>query len=294
MRARANGKQPLWAAALGGALLALVAAEPAAAQKRPRAGRKPAATQSTPAAESVDAQNAPSTPEGDVAPQPSTPWTPPSNGAAGPSTTSAPTTPATPAAATGEGQVTGANDAAASAEQSPPPSTAETSAEPAPAPAVPAALSKDVATVMDELVQLRARTRVLGKALFKTKMQVRVENEAAPDQIAARLQLWLDGAPIWSGDGSGLRDPERVLFEGLAAPGPHVLTYEVEQRARDDEKYRYSQRASLRFVALRDRRMELVLVLEDDSDMAEDFDEDEEGEYDVRVQMQVSAHRLDE
>jgi hypothetical protein len=147
---------------------------------------------------------------------------------------------------------------------------------------------------MDELVQLRSRTRVLGKALFKTKLRIRVENEAAPDQIAVKLQLWLDGAPVWSGDGAALRDPDRTLFEGLAAPGPHVLTYEVEQRARDDEKYRYTQRASLRFVALRERKMELVLVLEDDSDMAEDFDEDEEGEYDVRVRLQVSAERLDE
>lgn len=160
--------------------------------------------------------------------------------------------------------------------------------------AAPSALAKDVAGVMDELVQLRARTRVLGKALFKTKVRIRVENEAAPDQTAVRLQLWLDGAPVWSGDGSGLRDPERVLFEGLAAPGPHVLTYEVEQRARDDEKYRYTQRASLRFVALRERNMELVLVLDDDSDMADDFDEDEEGEYDVRVRLQVSAERLDD
>jgi hypothetical protein len=198
----------------------------------------------------------------------------------------APTSAATPpgtGAAHGLPSEGGAPSAKPAAEASP----ANVPEEPAPEGAAPAALSKDVAGVMDELVQLRARTRVLGKALFKTKVRIRVENEAAPDQIAARLQLWLDGAPVWSGDGSGLRDAERVLFEGLAAPGPHVLTYEVEQRARDDEKYRYTQRASLRFVALRDRRMDLVLVLEDDSDMAEDFPDDADGEYDLRVKLRA-------
>jgi hypothetical protein len=97
---------------------------------------------------------------------------------------------------------------------------------------------------------------------------------------------------VFQGDGSALRDPERVLFEGFAAPGPHVLTYEVEQRARENEAYRYTQRSSLRFVALRDRRMDLLLTLDDDSDMAESLEEDEEGEYDVQVRLEIEAHEL--
>ena len=278
MQMRRQSVARLKVMAISIALLALCAASSAQAQKRPRGnGKKPAPTaESAPSSDGAVSPEAAAVP-GDTQAQPSTSGSPtPAPGSATPVEDVEPAAP-TP-----------------SPEPSAEPAAATPSEPAPPASAAPAAMSKDVAEVMDELVQLRARTRLLGKALFKTKVRIRVENEAAPDQTAVRLQLWLDGAPVWSGDGSGLRDAERVLFEGLAAPGPHVLTYEVEQRARDDEKYRYTQRASLRFMALRERRMELVLVLEDDSDMAEDFDEDEEGEYDVRVRMQVSAHRLDE
>jgi hypothetical protein len=142
---------------------------------------------------------------------------------------------------------------------------------------------------MDTLVQARARAAVLGKALWKTKVTIEVENDAEPDQVAVRVALWLDGAPVWTGDGSGLRDPKRTLFSGFIAPGQHVLTYEVEQRARADEKYRYTQRASHRFTALKERRTDLKLVLDDDSDIADEFADDEEGEYDVRARLHVRA-----
>jgi hypothetical protein len=147
---------------------------------------------------------------------------------------------------------------------------------------------------MDDLVQARARVAVLGKSLFKTRVRIRIDNRAAPDQVAARAALFLDGAPIWSGDGSQLRDPERVLFEGSAAPGPHVLSLEIEQRARDEDSYRYTLRESYRFVALRERRSDLRLVLDDDSDMAEDFKDDEEGSYEVQTRLEVRAAALDD
>lgn len=149
-------------------------------------------------------------------------------------------------------------------------------------------LQKELSEVMDSLVQARARAAVLGKALWKTTVAIKVDNRAE-DQVAVRVALWLDGAPVWNGDGSALSDPERKLFSGFIAPGQHVLTYEVEQRARADEKYRYTQRSSLRFSALKERRTELRLVLDDDSDIAEDFADDEEGEYDVRARLQVRA-----
>jgi len=157
-----------------------------------------------------------------------------------------------------------------------------------------AALRQDLAQVMDELVQARARVGVLGKALFKTKVRVKIDNRAAPDQVAIHANLWLDGAPIWKGEGSALGDPERILFEGFVTPGPHVLTLEIEQRAREDAAYRYTLRESYHFKVLRERRTDLRLLLLDDSDMADDFSDDEEGEYDVRTRFQVRAVALDE
>jgi hypothetical protein len=157
-----------------------------------------------------------------------------------------------------------------------------------------AALQAELAQVMDDLVQARARVALLGKSLWKTRVRVRVDNRAAPDQIAARAALYLDGAPIWSGDGAQLRDPERVLFDGFAAPGPHVLTLEIAQRSRDDEAFRYDLRESYRFQAPRERRTDLRLVIDDDSDMAEDFPDDEEGSYEVQTRLEARAVALDD
>ncbi len=182
--------------------------------------------------------------------------------------------------------------AAPSAAPSPEPTpSAEAEAEPT---EDLAALQAELAQVMDDLVQARARVALLGKSLWKTRVRVRIDNRAAPDQVAARAALYLDGAPIWSGDGAQLRDPERVLFDGFAAPGPHVLTLEIAQRARDDEAYRYDLRESYRFQAPRERRTDLRLVIDDDSDMAEDFPDDEEGSYEVQTRLEARAVALDD
>jgi hypothetical protein len=157
-----------------------------------------------------------------------------------------------------------------------------------------AGLQQDLAQVMDDLVQARARVALLGKSLFKTRVRVKLDNRAAPEQVAAHVALWLDGAPIWNGDGGTLRDPEHSLFEGFAAPGPHTLTVEVEQRARADEAYRYTLHESYRFTVVQQKRTDLRLVLDDDSDMAEDFPDDHEGKYDVRTRLQVRAVGLNE
>jgi hypothetical protein len=183
----------------------------------------------------------------------------------------------------------------------PAPASAPSSAEPAQAPAQTAeddaelaALRQELAQVMDDLVQARARVALLGKSLFKTSVRVRVDNRAAPDQVAGKVGLWLDGAPIWSGEGSGLRAASQVLFEGGAAPGPHVLSVEIEQRARGDDAYRYTLHDSFHFTLLRERRTDLELVLDDDSDIADEFVDDQEGEYDVRTRLHVRAAALDE
>jgi hypothetical protein len=157
-----------------------------------------------------------------------------------------------------------------------------------------AALRQELAQVMDDLVQARARVAMLGKSLFKTSVRVKVDNRAAPDQIAGRAALWLDGAPIWSGDGAGLRDAAQVLFDGGVAPGPHVFAVEIEQRSRDDDAYRYTLHDTYHFTALRERRTDLLLVLDDDSGIASDFEDDEEGEYDVRTRLEVRAMSLGE
>ncbi len=151
------------------------------------------------------------------------------------------------------------------------------------------AVREDLSGVMDALVSARARAALLGKSLFKTRIRVLLENEAADDQALGKVALFLDGNPIFRGEGSALNPEGAKLFEGYAAPGPHVLTVEIEQRARADEGYSYTQTSALRFTVLREKLTALKLVLDDDSDIAEDFKDDQEGEYDVRLRLEVEA-----
>ena len=152
-------------------------------------------------------------------------------------------------------------------------------------------LRADFATLMDELVQARSRIAVLGNQLFRTKVRVLVENRA-DDAVLASFALRLDGAPIFRADGP-IGEEGRQVFEGFAAPGPHELTIEAEQRARENDTYRYLQRGRYRFEVVQGKVTEITLVLDDDSDIAEDFEDDGEGEYDVSTRVRVATRDLE-
>lgn len=153
-------------------------------------------------------------------------------------------------------------------------------------------IREEFTAIMDELVQVRSRVAVLGRQLFRTRMTVSVQNRAADDNSLARMVLKLDGAPIFQGEGGEVSEDGAQVFDGFAAPGPHVLTIEVEQRARANDEYRYELRDTYRFQVIRDRLIEVTIVLDDDSDIAEDFEDDEEGEFDVRTRMRVATRAL--
>jgi len=153
-------------------------------------------------------------------------------------------------------------------------------------------IREEFTAIMDELVQVRSRVAVLGRQLFRTRMRVVVQNRAGDDQSLARMVVKLDGAPIFQGEGAEVPEDGRQVFDGFAAPGPHVMSIEVEQRARADDEYRYELRDTYRFQVIRDRLIEVEIVLDDDSDIAEDFADDEEGEFDVRTRMRVATRAL--
>ncbi len=194
-----------------------------------------------------------------------------------------------PLVAAGQAEVA-APAAEAPAEPTPEPAPAPAAEEAAPPPSQVDALQTELSALMDELVQARTRASLIGKTLFKTQVRVFVQNLAGDDAILAKIVLKLDGAPIFRGDAAAIRgDEERRVFEGFIAPGPHVLTAEIEQSSRDDSAYGYELRESYRFQTIRDKRNELRLVLRDDSDVASEFPDDQDGEYDVRTKLRVQT-----
>jgi hypothetical protein len=156
-------------------------------------------------------------------------------------------------------------------------------------------LQTELSSLMDELVQARTRAALIGKTLFKTVTRVYVQNLAGDDAVLSKVVLKLDGAPIFRGDSAAIRgDEARQVFEGFIAPGPHVLTAEMEVASRNDAAYGYSLRETYKFQAIRDKRNELSLSLRDDSDVASEFPDEQDGEYDVRMRLRVRTKELKE
>lgn len=223
--------------------------------------------------------------------------------ATGTTTTTTPATPATGTTHHGGGATTG--PASRQTGGGGPATPAATTTSPAGEAATDDAVAADAAepdlgplrdeltSIMDELVQVRSRVAVLGRQLFRTKVRVVVQNRAGDETSLARVALELDGAPIFRSDAGGLdAEDGRQVFEGFAAPGPHVITIEAEQRQRADGDYRYTLRDAYRFEVLRDKLTEVTIILDDDSEIAEDFPDDEEGEYDVRTRVRVATRGL--
>jgi hypothetical protein len=179
------------------------------------------------------------------------------------------------------------------------PPAAPASSEPAavapPEPKAPdvTTLSQELSAVLDELTQARARASVLVKALFRTQVEVWVARRA-DDQRMARIQLKLDGIPVHDSDGSAVAREEARLFAGHAAPGVHELTVLVSEESPRNATYTYTREERYRFEIKRDTNTRIEILLRDDSDMAEELPEDDEGEYQVQTRVRIERKKLGE
>jgi hypothetical protein len=186
----------------------------------------------------------------------------------------------------------GAPAAAAPADTSP-------AAEPAPAAAAPASaqgpdvsgLEKELASVLDELIQARTRAAVLVKTLFRTPLEVWVVRRADAQRLS-HITLRLDGVPVHDSDGAALASGEAKLFSGFAAPGAHELSVEISEESKERSTYRYTRTERFRLEVAKETRTRIELVLRDDSDMAEELPEGDEGEYDVRTILRARAEKV--
>lgn len=262
----------------------LASSTTAEAQRRGRRGRGrgPTAAQTAPPPNPFGAD--PASPTDPAAPE------------AAPAAPPAPPAPATPAPATPAATPPAAPQAARVTPSTPAPvatSTPAPAADPGPTPPDLGPLRQEYVAIMDEMVEARSRVAVLGEELFHTRMSITVQDRTGGAATLARFALELDGTPVHRTDGpiEGAA-AGRQLWEGALAPGPHVLTLDLEQRARDDPEYRVSQRESFRFIVVRDRLTEVTIVLENDSDIARSFRTGGEGRFEIRTRLRVAMREL--
>ncbi len=143
--------------------------------------------------------------------------------------------------------------------------------------------------IVDEIFQARTRVSALGAQLYSTKVRVRVQDRTTRTQALQRIRLLLDGDAIFSGDASFRAEDGRQVYDGFAAPGAHVVGVEVEYRSRENDRYVYRLHDAYTFEVIKGRLTEIRVLLEEDSNIAEDFPDDREGEYDVRSRIRIEA-----
>lgn len=192
-------------------------------------------------------------------------------------------------AAAEESPAAPANTEDASASSAPPPGEQQAPAARSGAPDAAAelrALEDELAAVMDELITARARAGVLAGALFRSALEVEVVRRADAARIE-QLILRIDGAPVHAGDGGALARDRATLFAGHVAPGMHELTLELSERAKDDAEFGYVRSERFRIEVKPRQRTRVELIVRDDSDMAEQAKDGDDGTYEVSTELRV-------
>lgn len=149
----------------------------------------------------------------------------------------------------------------------------------APAPAKYDALLGEIAT-------LRGRVAALTQTLFSSQIIVKVQVEDDAARIES-FEVTLDDGVVYSAPQRFAAEDEKTVYEHAVAPGHHVLGVAVTRYDSRAREWRSAQTTQLSVVVPENAKLETVVRLEDDSDMAVDFPDDKDGEYDLRVRLRA-------
>ena len=140
--------------------------------------------------------------------------------------------------------------------------------------------------LLADIAALRSRVAAVTTTLFSSKLRVVVE-VAGDDSRIASFRITLDDGIVYAAPDRFSADEPRVVYEHAVAPGHHLVGVEVERYDGRNRQYRTFQTTKFSVVVPESKRLETSVLLEDDSDMAEDFPDDEDGEYDLEVSLRA-------
>ncbi len=141
--------------------------------------------------------------------------------------------------------------------------------------------------ILGDIAALRSRVSALTATLFASKLRIVVQTD---DSDYARIQSFVvtvDGGVVFRGTSRFSAADEKTVYEHAVAPGHHVVGVEIERSDSRNKSYQTWQTTRLSVVVPENRRVETLVVVSDDSDMAEDFPDDEDGEYELSVRMRA-------
>lgn len=141
--------------------------------------------------------------------------------------------------------------------------------------------------LLGDIAALRSRVAALTTTLFASKLQVVVETD---DEDSARISgftVTLDDGVVYDATSTFSAEDERTVYEHAVAPGHHVIGVEVQRYDVRNREYTNWQNSKFSVVVPEGKKLQALIRLEDDSDMADDFPSDQDGEYDLRVRLRA-------
>ena len=195
---------------------------------------------------------------------------------------------------------TPASDAATSGDDlgAPPPKTSEQKPGTQPSPLTPGpgefptAAPKPPPVQYDKLLAdiaaLRSRVAAVTTTLFSSKLRVVVELDGDDARVQS-LRITLDDGIVYAAPDRFTAGDPQVVYEHAVASGHHVVGVEIERYDARNREYRTFQTSKFAIVVPESKRLETSFTVEDDSDMADDFPSDQDGEYDLHVRLRAAV-----
>jgi hypothetical protein len=140
--------------------------------------------------------------------------------------------------------------------------------------------------LLGDIAALRSRVAALTTTLFASKLRVVVETRGDDARLAS-FNITLDDGVVFSAPERFSAEDERVVYEHAVAPGHHVVGLEIERYDARNKQYRTWQSSRFSVVVPESKLVDTHLTIVDASDMAEDFPDDADGEYDLRVKLRA-------
>ncbi len=144
----------------------------------------------------------------------------------------------------------------------------------------------DLDRLLADIAALRSRVAALTTTLFKSKLRVVVEARGDDARIET-LGITLDDGVVFAAPPRFSADDQRVVYEHAVAPGQHIVGIDIERYDARNRQYRTWQTSRFAIVVPESQLVEAHFVLSDDSDMAKDFPDDQDGEYELRVRLRA-------
>lgn len=144
----------------------------------------------------------------------------------------------------------------------------------------------ELTKLLSDIATLRGRVAALTTSLYSSKLRIYVRTDGDEARID-RFNLTLDEGTVFQAPARFVAEDSRVVYEHAVAPGNHVVGVEVERHDARRATYKTWQVSKFAITVPDKELLELDMRIEDDSDIAEDFPDDQDGEYELGVRMRV-------